>query len=179
MCRMINSVARKSTARCGYGSSTPNIQPEEFAYCSPGILSTYHATVCPLAFTQDHSRFSRVFVRQLQLYSCPSEATNFRWRGPPISTRNAAIVCVRGEPPWPMVVTFPSAPAAPYSRVTTGMSGSVENMLYTPYDDAPSASRRVQRTRRYMRSYKSTNSEPDSEPDLSSSMNGMPVKIGR
>ena len=74
-----------------------------------------------------------------------------------------------------MVVTFPSAPAAPYSRVTTGMSGCVENTLYTPYCDAPSVSRRVQRTRRYMRSYKSTNSEPDSEPDLSSSMNGMPV----
>ena len=94
---------------------------------------------------------------------------------PPISTRNAAIVCVRGEPPGPMVVTFPSAPAAPYSRVTTGVSGSVENMLNTPYDRAPSAPRRVQRTSRCMRSYKSTNSEPASEPDLSSSMNGMPV----
>ena len=71
ICRIISSVARKSvimpsvdqssaltrrrevlpTARCGYGSSTPNIQPDEFAYCSPGTFSTYHATDCPLALT--------------------------------------------------------------------------------------------------------------------------------
>ncbi len=98
---------------------------------------------------------------------------------PPTSTRNAAIVCVREEPCGPMVVMFPSAPAAPYSRVTTGGSFPAEymlsSMLYIPYCDAPLWSRRVHRMYRCMRSYKSINSEPDRKPGFSSSMNGMPV----
>ena len=35
---------------------------------------------CVSKVLTDHSRFSRVFVRQLQLYSFPSEAVNLRWR---------------------------------------------------------------------------------------------------
>jgi len=167
MCRITISVARKSTARCGYGSSMPTIRP-------PGETA-YHATVFPLALTQDHSRSSWLLVRQLQLYSCPSEAMNFRWRGPPTSTRNAAIACVRNEPPGPISEMSPSAPAAPYSMTAIGIVSRLESMLYTSYRAAPSGSRRLQNKRIFMRSYRSTKSDPNSEPDLSKSMNGIPV----
>lgn len=94
---------------------------------------------------------------------------------PPASTRNAAIVCVRREPPGPISEMFPSAPAAPYSKTATGMSRCIESMLYTSYSAAPSGSRRLQATRRFMRSYRSTKLDANSEPVLSWSMNGMPV----
>jgi hypothetical protein len=94
---------------------------------------------------------------------------------PPTCARNVSIVCVRGIPPGPMRVTLPRAPPMPYSRVATGKLYCFERMLKISYCDAPLRSRRLHLKDKYMRSCRSTKSEPDSEPDLSSSMNGSPI----
>jgi hypothetical protein len=94
---------------------------------------------------------------------------------PPTCTRNVSIVYVRGIPPGPVRVTLPRVPPMPYSRVATGKLYCFERMLKISYCDAPLRSRRLHLKDKYMRSCRSTKSEPDSEPDLSSSINGSPI----
>src|SRR6266702_958377 len=114
---------RLPTARCGYGSSTPNAQPDEASYTSPGTPNAYHATVFPFELT--HCPVVQLDPAHAAEAGTTSEKTT---HGPLLE----AILCVR-SPATDVLVPVRSGEFA-MAGTTTTRDFAVKRSVSTAYN---------------------------------------------